>query len=711
MKKKLLVITVSLVFVFSFLQLFVFAKESSKTRENPFLSKFDTPFGLPPFEKIKPAHYLEGAKEGIKQQRQEIRAIMENPAPPTFENTVVALETSGETLRRASQTLIGIIGVARTPGMQKMCDQFDALEIAHISDIYQNAKLFARVDKVYKQKDRLNLTVEQQRLLDAYYKKFKGYGVHLALEKKKRFKKIDETLSANSLKFAYKVIDDIKQYKLVIDKKKDLAGLPQHLIDIAAGNAKQHKMPGKWVFLLRTNEVMSFLRYADNRDLRKQIYTAFTSRGHRLKDKDTRKLVLEQVKLRLEKARLLGYKTYAHLELKDRMAKTPETVFKFLQDLWKPALKKVNREARELREFMRQMGQDFELEPWDWRYYAEKLKAKRYGIHEDLLRPYFQLENVIDGVSITATKLFGITFHRLKNVPLYHPDALAYEVKDADGSHLGIIYQDYYTRDGKDPGGSMRTMREQSNIGGKMVRPVGVSYGSFTRPTSDKPSLLTMRELDIMFHEFGHGLHTLLSNITYRSLSGYHIAQDFIELPSQMFANWSLQPEVLKLYAKHYKTGETIPMALVEKIKEAETFNQGYSTIYQLVNSFIDMEWHSLESIDSIDGIDVLEFEKKIVKKLGLSPHIMSPHRSTHFFHLFSGGYAAGYYSYLWSEALDADAFSLFKEKGIFDKETARAFRVNILKTGSSQDPMTLYKKFRGHYPNLKPLLKKKGLN
>lgn len=680
---------------------------SSKQGENPFFREFNTPFQVPPFGEIKEEHYLPAFKEGMKQQQQEIEAIVNNPEAPTFENTIEALENSGALLRKASNVFDILNGSMTNDRMQEIAKEVAPLRSKHEDDILLNEKLFQRVKAVYNQKDKLNLTTEQNMLLEKYYKDFVRGGANLDEEKKAKLREINQELSLLSVKFGENVLKENNRFELIIKNEEDLAGLPQSVITAAAEAAKERGHEGKWVFTLHKPSMIPFLRYSEKRDLREKIFKAYINRGNNNDELDNKAIVSRIVVLRVKRANLLGYKTHADFVLEMNMAKKPENVYNLLERLWQPALKMAKKEAKELQEMIYKEGKDFKLQPWDWWYYAEKLKKVKYDLDEEMIRPYFKLENVRNGAFYVANKLYGIQFIERTDIPKYHQDVKVFEVKEADGSHIGILYTDYFPRASKRGGAWMNSFRKQSRLGGKEIHPVITNNGNFSKPTGDRPALLSSEEVSTLFHEFGHALHGLLSNCTYNRLSGTAVPRDFVELPSQIMENWAFEPEVLKVYAKHYKTGEVIPQELIDKLKKASHFNQGFATVEYLAASFLDMDWHTLTEAEELH---VEKFETASMNKIGLLPEIIVRYRSPYFRHIFSGGYSSGYYSYIWAEVLDADAFQTFKETNLFDQKTAQAFRRNILEAGGTEDPMTLYKRFRGAEPKVEPLLKRRGL-
>lgn len=695
------------IYHFLLLILLLFSVSLSQEDENPLLKEFTTPFGVPPFDQIKEEHFLPAIKTGIEIHKKEIEAIIKNPEAPTFENTIEALEKSGRLLQKVTDIFYVLNGCMTNDNMQKIAKEVAPMLAKHMDEIRMNPDLFKRVKTVYDNKDKLNLNPEQKKLLEEYYKDFVRGGANLDDAKKARLMEINQELSLLSVKFGENVLKEENKFELVIDRKEDLEGLPEAVIQEAYETAKERGKEGKWVFTIKKPSLIPFLQYSPNRELREKIFKAYINRGNNNDELDNKKIISRIIALRVEKAKLLGYKSHAHLILEENMAKTPEKVYELLKKIWEPALKVAKKEAKELQEMIYKEGEKFKLEPWDWWYYAEKVRKEKYQLDEEMLRPYFKLENCIEGAFYVANKLYGIKFEEREDIPKYHPDVKVFEVKEADGSHIGIFYVDYFPRASKRSGAWMTSFRKQSMLDGKMVHPVIVNVGNFTKPTSNKPALLSIEEVETLFHEFGHALHGLLSKCTYPSLSGTAVPRDFVELPSQIMENWALEPEVLKVYAKHYQTGEVIPSELVEKIKNSRKFNQGFATVEYLAAAFLDMDYHTLEEVREIDPI---KFEEESMKKIGMIPEIVVRYRSTNFQHIFSGGYSAGYYSYIWSEVLDADAFEAFKEKGIFDPKTALSFRKNILEKGGSDDPMTLYKRFRGREPKVEPLLKKRGL-
>lgn len=678
--------------------------QQSTESENPFFSEFQSPYGAPDFDRIQLADYEPAFLKGIEQQNQEIKAIVENPEAPTFENTIVALDNSGEILSRVSGVFFALTSADTNDELMALESKIAPMLSEHSDNIYLNEALYQRVAKVCEQEKSgaIQLTTEQHYLLEKYRKAFERSGAALDKEKQARLREINKELSTLTIEFSNHVLADNNAFKLVVDKQEDLAGLPEAVIAGAASEAEAQGEKGKWVFTLQESSRTPLLQYAQNRELRKQIYQAYTSLGNRNNENDNKEILKKILTLRVEKAQLMGYDTYAAYVLADNMAKTPENVLDFLHNLWGYSIRNAKKEAAELQQIMDKEGKGEKLEAWDWWYYAEKLRQQKYNLNEDEIKPYFSQEDVQKGLFYVVNKLYGITLTPTDTVPVYNKDVKTYIVNDADGSFLGLFYCDYMPRASKQSGAWMSNFREQK----EGVRPLIYNVASFTKPAGDTPSLLTIDEAKTMFHEFGHALHGMLSQCKYQGVSGTAVAQDFVELPSQIMEHWTVEPEVLKVYARHYKTGEVIPDELVAKIENQALFNQGFMTTELLAAALLDMEFHNLTTTE---GLDVVAFEKQLMDKLGLIPQIAPRYRATYFRHIM-GGYDAGYYSYLWAERLDADAFEAFKEHGIFDPATAKAFRQNILEKGGSDDPMKLYETFRGAQPSLEPLLKNRGL-
>ncbi|MGI6521578.1 MAG: M3 family metallopeptidase [Fermentimonas sp.] len=671
-----------------------------------FMTEYETPFGTPPFDQIEFEDFKPAFLEGIAQEDKEIEAIANNPEAPTFENTIVAMDKTGEVLRRVSRVFYGLRGAETNDDIQELAKELSPILSEHSDNINLNEQLFNRVKTLHDDTTGMNLTTEQYRLLDTYYKGFVRSGSLLNEEQKERLRELNKELSALTLQFGSNLLDETNDFKLIVDNEEDLAGLPEGVIAAAAEAAKSQGEKGKWVFGLQKPSWLPFLQYSEKRELREKLYKAMYNRGDNDNEKDNKEIIKNIVNLRVEKAQLLGYDSHAHFILEENMAKNPENVYKLLNEVWDYALPQAKKEAAELQALIDAEGGDFKLASWDWWYYTEKLRQQKYALNEEEVKPYFKMENVREGVFEVANRLYGLSFKKLDNVQIYHSEVEAYEVLDTDGSHLAVFYTDYFPRPGKNAGAWMSSFRSQQVKDGVNIRPLIYNVGNFTRPTGNTPALLTLDEVETLFHEFGHALHGMLSNVNYVSLSGTSVSRDFVELPSQIMEHWAFHPEVLKLYAKHYETGEVIPNELIEKINAASTFNMGFVTTEFVAAALLDMEYHTLTKTSTID---VNAFEEQAMKKIGLIDEIIPRYRSTYFSHIFSGGYSAGYYAYLWAEVLDSDAFQAFEENGIFDQETARLFRENVLSKGNSDDPMELYKRFRGAEPNPIYLLKNRG--
>jgi len=699
------------VFILSILLMTYSCKQKEKViafdAQNPFYSEFNTPRATPPFDLIKTEHFKPAILAGIEQQSKEIDAIAGNQEPATFENTIVALDESGSLLNRVYYVFSALNEANTDSTLQAIAKDVTPLISEHQDNIYLNEKLFSRIKTVYEDSASTSLTTEQKRLLDNYYKGFVRSGIALEKKQKERLREINKQLSLLSLSFGENLLAETYDFKLIIENQDDLAGLPDDVVEIAAQTAKEQGLEGKWVFTLSRPSWEPFLQYAKNRDLREKLYKAMYNRCNNGNASDNKGNVKNIVNLRIEKAQLLGYPTYAAFVLEETMAKTPENVFKLLDDIWQYALPQAKKERDALQQLIKEEGNDFKLESWDWWYYTEKLRHRKFDLNEEEIKPYFVLENVRDGAFAVAHNLYGLNFKELKNIPVYQKDVKVFEVSDGDGSYIGVIYLDYFPRPEKRNGAWMGNFTEQSVKQGQFIHPIVYNVGNFSLPSGDNPSLLNLDQVNTLFHEFGHALHGLLSNCNYQGISGTNVYRDFVELPSQINEHWATHPEVLKIYAKHYKTGKTIPDELVKKIQKAATFNQGFMTTELVAAAILDMKWHTL---DSPLTTDVETFENQVLNEIGLIPEIIVRYKSPYFAHIFDNGYAAGYYSYLWSEVLDADAFQAFEEKGIFDKETARSFRENILSKGGSEDPMVLYRRFRGADPNPEYLLKNRGL-
>ena len=674
---------------------------------NPFLGKYTTPYGIPPFEQIKVEHYKPAFVKGMEEHKKEIDAIVNNKKTATFENTIAALDRCGELLNKVASVFYGQNSACTSDEMQAVSREISPLLSQHSDDITMNAALFKRVKYVYDHQSEEKLDKEQKKLLEETYKSFVRSGANLSADKQEQLRKLNQEISMLQLTFGQNMLAETNAFQLVIDNKDDLAGLPQNLIASAAEVAKERGLDGKWVFTLHNPSVMPFLQYSDRRELRERMYKGYISRGCQGGKNDSREVVKKLVKARLEKARLMGYEDYASMALDNRMAKTPEAVYELLDQVWKPALAKAKEELADIQEEMKKDGRDFTAEGWDWRYYADRAKRAKYAFDENELRPYLKLENVRDGLFYCANKLYGITLTQIKNVPLPHPEAQAFEVKDAKGKHIAILFMDFFPRASKRGGAWCGTYRDQTYEKGKKITPVVTIVCNFTKPAAGEPALLTADEASTMFHEFGHALHQFFQDVHYQGIS--NVPRDFVELPSQINEHWCFAPEVLKVYAKHYKTGEIMPQSLVEKMERSQKYGQGFATVEYVAASLLDMDWHVLKSVP--DDLDVEDFERQTLVKRGLLSQIPPRYRTTYFNHTMGGGYTAGYYSYMWAEVLEADGFEAFKETGdIFNQDVANRFRTYVLTPGGINDAMDMYVNFRGKKPDTKPLLRNRGL-
>ncbi len=675
-------------------------------QSNPLLKEFNTPHETAPFGRIENEHFLPAFREAIKKGEAEVQAVIKNTEPPTFDNTVVALERAGRLLSRTSGIFFNLTSAETSDELQQLAQEVSPLLTKFQNDITLNPELFSRIKAVYENRDNLKLSPEDSTLLENTYLDFVRKGANLSDTDKEKFRQISTELSKLNLKFGENVLKETNKYELHIADKNKLAGLPESVLEAAAAKAKEKKKEG-WVFDLTMPSYLPFMKYADNRDLRRELYMAYMSKSFKGDELDNRDNIAKMVNLRLEMANLLGYDSYADYVLERRMAMNSEGVYKLLDDLYEASYKMALKEKQEVLDYARKTGFSDELMPWDWAYFSEKLKEEKFDLNDEMLKPYFELSNVIDGVFGLATELFGITFKPNKNIPVYNEEVIPYEVYDKDGSFLSVLYADFHPRPGKQGGAWMNEFKGQWKQDGKNSRPHITIVMNFTRPTETKPALLTFNEMETFLHEFGHALHGMLANSTYSSLSGTSVYRDFVELPSQIMENWAVEKEFLARFAKHYETGEVIPDELVEKIKAAQNFQAGYLSVRQLSFGLLDMAWHTLEKPF---GGDVKSFEEAAWKKTQIFPVIDQIAMSTQFGHLFAGGYAAGYYSYKWAEVLDADAFSMFKEKGLFNKNVAQSFREHILEKGGTEHPMILYKRFRGQEPTVDALLERSGM-
>jgi peptidyl-dipeptidase Dcp len=682
--------------------------KNDKKADNPFFSSYETPFQVPPFDKIDTTDYMPAFLEGIKQHDAEIEEIVNNTQDPAFENTILAFDKSGLLLTRVGKVFYNLNEANTSDQLQAIARKLDPLTTKHQDDIYLNEKLFGKIKAVYEKRLSSGLDPQQIRVTEKYYRDFERRGANLSKEKQEQLRKINTELSMLTLTFGENLLAETnKNFKLVIDNKNDLDGLPQEVADGGAETAKAMGMEGKWVFTLSKPSMIPFLQYAKNRDLREKIYRGYFMRGNNGNANDNNEIVSKIVKLRVEQAQLLGFPSYAAYVIDDNMAKTPANVNDFLMKLWSASLPVAKAEVAEMQKIIDKEGGKFKLESWDWWYYAEKVRKEKYDIDENELKPYFSLSNVRDGMFHVANKLYGITFTKLTDLPVYQKDVETFEVKEADGSHLGILYLDYYPRDGKRGGAWCTDFQASGWRDGKKVDPVISMVCNFTKPTADAPSLLSWDETTTLFHEFGHALHGLFTQGKYDRTAG-SVPRDYVELPSQVMENWAGEPLVLKAYAKHYKTGEVIPDKLIEKIVKSGLFNQGFETVEYLAASLLDLDYHNLTTPTDVN---VGAFEKHAMDSIGLIKEILPRYRSTYFAHIFSGGYASGYYVYIWAAVLDADAFNAFKESGdIYNQELAAKFRKNCLAESGDDEGMVQYKKFRGQDPSIEPLLKRRGL-
>jgi peptidyl-dipeptidase Dcp len=674
---------------------------------NPFFIEWTAPFATPPFDAIKAEHFRPAFDKGMAEQKAQIEAVVSKTEAPTFANTIEPVERSGELLSKVN-SVFGLYTSNHTnDALQKIEQDIAPILAKHTDDIVLNAKLYERVKAVFDARDSLGLSPEQSRLLEKTYKDFVRSGAALDEVKKLELRKLNEELTILGVKFGQDVLKEDNGFTLVLEKQEDLAGLPADLVTAGAEAAKAKGLEGKWAFTLHKPSCIPFFTYSSRRDLREKLFKAFINRGANGNENDNRAIAPKMASLRLTRANLLGYKTHAGFVLEENMAKTPDGVYKLLDQIWTPALIMAKAEAKELRVLLAKDGIAGKLEAWDWWYYADQLKKAKYDLDDEALRPYFELKAVRQGAFDVAGKLWGLTFTQRTDIPVYHPEVEVFEVKEADGTHVGILYSDYFPRSSKRGGAWSNAIREQSVRDGKKITPIVYNVGNFTKPTAGKPSLITFEEAATLFHEFGHALHDLLSNVTYETLAGTNVPRDFVELPSQIMENWAGDPEVVKTYAKHYQTGQPIPQELLDKVKKANQFNQGFTTVEYTSACYLDMDWHTVYETKEPDAV---VFENASMKKIGLIPEIVVRYRTPYFQHIFSGGYSAGYYSYLWSEVLDADAFQAFKETSLFDPKTAQSFRDNILSKGNTEEPMDLYKAFRGREPKVEPLLKRRGL-
>jgi peptidyl-dipeptidase Dcp len=681
-------------------------KESEVNMDNPFFKEWTTPYGVPPFEEIEVEHFLPALKEGITQREAEVETIVDNNAEPTFENTILALDKSGELLGKVSGTFYPLSSANTNDEMQALAREISPLMTRHRDNISLNPELFERIKSVYEQRNELGLDKEQLRATEKYYEDFVRGGANLSDADQAKLRELNEELSKLSLQYGENLLAETnRNFKLVIDNEADLAGLPEDVIARAADDAKAAGEEGKWVFTLAKPSMLPFLQYAENRDLREKLYRGYFMRGDNDNEHDNKEIIKKIVKLRDERAKLLGFGNHAEYIIDINMAKTPEAVYEFLMQLWEPAIVMAKKDSDEMQAIINREGGNFNLASWDWWYYAEKLRKQKFDLDEAEIKPYFSLDNAKKGLFYVVEKLYGLKLES-RDWPTYHEEAEVYEVLEADGSKLGVMYMDFHPRDGKRVGAWSTAFRSASYRNGERIPRIGSIVMNFTRPSGDTPALLSFDEVSTFFHEFGHALHGLFADGPYDRTAG-SVPRDFVELPSQIMEHWAAEPEVLKVYARHYQTGEPIPDELIEKLEKSGTFNQGFETGEFVAAALLDMDYHTTENTEIAD---VRAFEKASMDNIGLIDEILPRYRSTYFSHIFSGGYSAGYYVYYWAGVLDTDAFYAFKETGdIFNQEVAAKFRTLLEKCGAD-DGMTVYKNFRGKEPSIEPYLEKKGL-
>ena len=687
---------------------FVACSCGGQKSDNPLFNEFDTPYGIAPFSEITIDHYREGMLRGMEEQKAEIEAIVNNPEAPTFENTIVALDQCGELLRKVRGTFSPLSSSNSTEEIRALQKEMSPISSAHSDDINLNPALFARVKAVYEQKDKLTLTPEQAKVLENTYDRFVKSGAELSDEDKEKLRALNQEISMLQLTFSQNLQHETNNTYVVANSLEELKGLPQANIDAAAKMAADNGQEGKWMFNMQRPSCNPVLQYCENRELREKVYKAYYNRGNQDNEYDNKAISAKLVALRLEKAKLMGYNTYAEMALADRMAKTPEAVYDLLNQVWTPAVKKAKEEIADIRAEIRKEGKSFEPEGWDYMYYQDKAKKAKYAVDEQEIRSYLEINNVMQGIFHVANKLYGITFKEITDsAPSYEPTAKAYEVIDRDGTLLAIFYSDNFPRDGKNAGAWCTSFRGQSYEGDERVIPIVINCCNMTAPTGDGPALQSIDNVETMFHEFGHALHSFMRDVRYNGAGG--VERDFVELPSQINEHWAFEPEVLAVYAKHYQTGEVIPMELVNKIVESSKYGQGFATVEYVAASLSDMDLHVLTEVPA--DLNVMEFESKKLAERGIPSQIFPRYRMTNFSHTMGGGYTAGYYSYMWAEVLDADAFDAFAETGdIFNQEVAAKFRNYILTPGGIDDGMVMYKNFRGREPKIDALLRNRGL-
>ncbi|UCC75206.1 MAG: M3 family metallopeptidase [Gemmatimonadota bacterium] len=682
------------------------AGQEETTQENPLLGSWETPFGVPPFGEIEDGHYLPAFQAAMAEHKAEIAAIVDDPEPPTFANTIEALERTGGTLSRVRSVFFAINSAHSNDAIREIARTVAPELAAHRDDIVLNRALYDKVKAVYDQRDQLDLTPEQTRLLEEMHKAFVRSGVNLEEQDQVRLREINSELAELSQRFGQNLLKETNDFELHVTDQADLGNLPQSLVAAAEMEARRRGHESGWSFTLQRPSINPFLQYSPNRDMRREVFMGYALRGDNDNEADNKAILTRMASLRAERAKLMGYESHAGYVLSDNMAENPERVYELLDQIWQPALRVAGAERDALQEMMQTDGIEDDLEGWDWRYYAEKVRKARYDLDEQALRPYFEVTAVRDGAFMVANKLFGLTFTELMDVPRWHPDQQVFEVREADGAHVGILYMDFFARESKRGGAWMNDLRAQSRLDGDVKAIVTTNF-NFAPPTDDTPSLLSFGDAETVYHEFGHALHGLLSDVTYESLSGTNVPRDFVEFPSQIMEHWMSEPEVMRLYAQHYRTGETIPDELIDKIQASGKFNQGFATVEYLAASYLDMAWHTLSEPEEKEP---RSFEDVEMARIGLIDEIIPRYRSTYFAHIFSGGYSAGYYSYIWAEVLDADGFQAFKETSLFDQETARRYRELVLAKGGTRPGMELYEAFRGRPPSIEPLLELRGL-
>lgn len=691
-----------IVIILTVMNLISCKNEKQVDKSNPFFSEFNTPFNVPAFEKIKAKHYMPAFEKGMADGKKDIENLIKNKQTPTFENTVVALDNAGELLANVSAVFFSQASANTNDSLQNIEVEISPKLAAYNDEIRLNPDLFRKVKYVYDNQAQFKLNPEQTFILENLYKGFVRNGANLNKQDQDSLKKLNQQISVLAVRFSQNILNETNNYKLFVDKS-GIEGLPESVTAPAAYAAKAAGQEGKWLFTTQKPSIFPFLTYSKNRELRRELFHAYINRGNNGNESDNNKIFADLVALRAAHAKILGYKSHADYVLEPRMAKNPENVSDLLNSLWDKAIPVAKNEVKEMQAIIDKEGGKFKLEPSDWWYYSEKLRKQKYDLNDADLRPYFKLENVIDGVLTCANKLFGITFTPLSNIPLPHPDARAFEVKDNNGLHIGVLYMDFHPRESKRQGAWCGTYRSHHMKDGKIITPVVTSVFNFTSPNGDMPALLDLDEVSTLFHEFGHALDNLFNQNPYNSS---YIAWDFVELPSQLNEHWATEPEVLKMYAKNYKTGELIPDELVKKITNSGYFNQGFANVEVLAASMLDMAYHTLQAPVNID---IQSFEKDYFTKIGLIPEIVSRYRTTYFAHI-ADGYDAGYYCYKWAAVLDNDVFEAFKEKGIFDQATAQSYRKNILEKNGTMDAMQMFVNFRGREPKIEPLLKNTGL-